>query len=181
MVKKGILDNCGKENLDIRWLYHDAMKCYEYGMKPAGLLLLLCAVDALAAKEYPMAGVRSRFVRFVQEQIGEYTNLVCLPVRTKNGKYTGREKDEHFENIGTILYKYFRNPMVHEGKDMDARVASRVPIAFFWEDEHIEQGKCMCINGGYLIYLLGCIVRDGVGLKGNKLESELLDNTWSEA
>jgi len=95
------------ENHELHWMFSDAIALSQLDRKYGAILLLLCAVDALSARAFPEKSVRDRFQTYLESKMRrpgrpQVWNIYVPP----------RNELLPFEYI---LYKYLRNPVVHEG------------------------------------------------------------------
>jgi len=97
---------------EIAWMFTDAVGLYHLGRKYSSMLLLLCAVDALARIFDPgKDNVGERFRNFLRDRLPAHTRVQNFNIRVP-------QRDDTF-CIEYILYRYLRNPMVHEGAHLD--------------------------------------------------------------
>ena len=101
----------GADNRDLRWLWDDATCLFGQNRKNAALLLLLCAVDALAKREYPSEDkVRVRYTTFLNDGLKKH-----IPTADMVWHRTPAGQGLRFADV---VYKYLRNPVVHQGQDL---------------------------------------------------------------
>ncbi len=147
-------------HLDLLWLLRDALGLLNLLRKPPALLLLLCAIDALAGREYPKMKVGPRFKKYLRKRLSKYTGVTDFLV-----KIQGHEEPLRLEDI---LYKYLRCPMIHEGLVLDMRHASNVPLLLDWSDNRqgyvqVDESGTVIIGADGVINALVNIVSEAVG------------------
>ena len=155
----------GAENSDLFWLFHDAFGLFHLERKPAALLLLLCAVDALAARALPEVPERDgeRFKRYLGERLPKYAKAAHFDVRVRGQNQTLR--------IEAVLHNYLRNPVVHEGLRLDMEKVSGVAVHIDWADEarylrwSDREGR-LIIGADWLVDIVGGVVKDATSLPG---------------
>ncbi|MCD4830321.1 MAG: hypothetical protein K8R02_00770 [Anaerohalosphaeraceae bacterium] len=97
---------------DLGWMLQDAIGLLNFQRKYSAMLLLLCAVDALAKQRFPKEKNNGdRFVNFLKEQIRQPERGQVHNIYVPESK-----KLLPFERI---LYKFLRNPLVHEGDQLE--------------------------------------------------------------
>lgn len=145
---------------ELSWLLRDAVGLFHLGRKCSSMLLLLCAVDALASRADPdNNNVRERFEAFLKKRLPRYTRIQNFNIRVpKLGKLC---RLEH------ILYKYLRNPMVHEGAHLDMHEPSDFEACIDWSDgaRYIridDELNQVVLGGDWVIEMLAGAVRDGL-------------------
>ncbi|MHC4214115.1 MAG: hypothetical protein ACYSWP_12150 [Planctomycetota bacterium] len=121
--------------------------------------MLLCAVDALAARAYPKEKVRERFQAFLESKMRrpgrpQIWNIYVPP----------RNELLPFEYI---LYKYLRNPVVHEGARLELDHPNNYSVKIDWHE--IPKGikvdsdnRRVVLGGELIIELLIDAVVDGM-------------------
>lgn len=106
---------------DLSGLLTDATGLFRLGRKYSALLLLLCLVDALAARAYPkQKGVRQRFERFLRIRLPKHTRVQNFNIRVPSARKTFRLEE--------IVYKYLRNPIVHESAQLKHDAETGFPV-----------------------------------------------------
>ncbi len=94
----------------LSWMHEDALFLREHGRRQGCLALLLCLVDALAAKRYPGKGNnKSRYCRYLKE---------CLVDLGHDESFRIEEK-KRLVHLSEIIYTYFRCFLVHEGDTLE--------------------------------------------------------------
>lgn len=98
------------DKMTLQWMQDDALFLRENGRPQGCLALLLCLVDAQAAKCLPgNSGNHSRYCSYLKKR------LVDLGHDTS---YRIEEKDR-LVHLSEIVYEYFRCFLVHEGDPRD--------------------------------------------------------------
>ncbi len=111
------MDSAGR---NVRRLLNDAALLYKHERLPSALLLLLCAIDALAPRIAGYERVGERYIAFLTDRLHNYPGpgvkleKVQLP---KTGEMLG---------FAHIIYTYMRNPIVHEGQTLDVRTGTLI-------------------------------------------------------
>ena len=124
------MKNINKKELRIQdhklaWLFTDAIGLFHLGRKYSSLLLLLCAVDALARIFDPSnKDVGERFRAFLKDRLPKHTRVHNFNIRVP-------KRDDMFR-IEYILYKYLRNPFVHEGAHLDVSEPANFAVYLDW-------------------------------------------------
>jgi hypothetical protein len=134
-------------NNDLKWLLDDAIELYKLNRKDSSILLLLCAVDALAKYDDPNnKNNRERFEKFL----------------TKKMRWSGRVQIHNIEvpkkkklcSFEYIIYKFIRCPFVHEGTQLRA-IDSDYDVCIDWytipHGIKVDQEKNKIILGGELV------------------------------
>jgi len=151
---------------ELSWLFTDAVGLYHLGRKYSSLLLLLCAVDALAKKVEPKnKGVRQRFEDYLMKNLPRHTNVQNFNIRVPKKNKTFR--------LENLLYKFLRNPIIHEGAHLDIRKPSIFSVYIDWTNgaRYIQvdnELNRVVLGGDWLIDILGGVVKDGLGETLNK-------------
>ena len=130
---------------ELSWLFTDAVGLYHLGRKYSSLLLLLCAVDALAKAADPAKeNVGEQFQAFLKEQLPKHTHVENFNIRVP-------KRDAVFR-LEYILYKYLRNPVVHEGAHLDVTVEGTFAVFIDWvpaaPSVHVNNAKNRVVLGG---------------------------------
>ena len=99
----------------VRRLLEDAKLLHSHGRLSSTLLLLLCAVDALAPRNAGHGRVGKRYIAFLKDRLMNYPGPGVRLAEVQVPK-TGERL--HFAHI---IYTYMRNPLVHEGRTLDVR------------------------------------------------------------
>jgi hypothetical protein len=147
---------------DLSWMLSDALSLLHLQRKYSAILILLCAVDAIAARRLPNKDVRGRFEEFLRIQMRR-------PGRAQihNIFVPSQEKLLTFEYI---LYKYLRNPFVHEGALLELDSPNNYAVQIDWTElprgVKVDSDNNRIILGGEMII---DILLDAVsnGLKEN--------------
>ena len=145
---------------ELYWMLSDAMALNESGRRYGAILLLLCAVDALAKRAYPKKNnVRDRFQTFLESKMRR-------PGRPQvwNIYIPSRKEPLPFEYI---LYKYLRNPVVHEGARLELGHPNNYVVRIDWHKIprgiKVDSNNNQVILGGELIIdLLADAVMEGL-------------------
>jgi len=85
---------------DLSWMLRDAIGLMNFQRYYSAMLLLLCAVDALAARHFPKKGVRERFEEFLKTHMRR-------PGRPQIHNIYVPPRDDLL-TFEYILYKYLR-------------------------------------------------------------------------
>ena len=149
-----------KENKpdDASWMLNDAIHLLQSKRPYGAILLLLCAVDAIAARRFPGMGVRERFEEYLKTQMRrpERPQIHNIFVPPRNELLT-------FEYI---LYKYLRNPVVHEGAKLELDSPAGCAVQIDWGElsrgVKVDGVHSRVILGGELIIdiLLDAVMED---------------------
>jgi hypothetical protein len=117
--------NVGQHELS--WLLTDALGLFHFGRKYSAMILLLCAVDALARQADPDNDkVSERFEEFLKTQMRR-------PGRPQVWNIYVPKRDEIL-SFEYILYKYLRNPVVHEGARLELDHPSHYAVCLDWSN-----------------------------------------------
>ena len=134
-------------NQNFKWLLDDAIELYKMNRKDSAILLLLCAVDALARlDDLHNENVGERFEKFL-------TKKIRRPGRPQihNIEVPKKKKLHTFEHI---IYKFIRCPFIHEGTQLKA-IENDYEVCIDWHTTphgiKIDQGKNKVILGGELV------------------------------
>jgi hypothetical protein len=96
------------ERSDLSWLLDDARALYAQGRKHGAILLLVCAVDALArARDPSVTNNKARFVDFLHSKMRRQGRAQIHNI--------GIPKTGAVMPFEELLYKFLRCPLVHEG------------------------------------------------------------------
>jgi len=131
-----------------RWLLDDASTLYRLGRKHSAILLLLCAVDALAREADP-ANPRSadRFEAFLRSRMRrpERPQVHSIEIARLGRLFS-------FEYI---IYKFLRCPIVHEGARLEANDPSEFIVCVDWDTVphgiKLEPDQQRVLIGGELV------------------------------
>lgn len=108
------------------WLLNDVIELYRLGRKHSAILLLVCAVDALArASDTECTNVGERFERFLRSKMRR-------PGRAQIHNIQVPKFDRLF-SFEYIIYKFLRCPIVHEGARFEASDPSEFAVCLDWE------------------------------------------------
>lgn len=111
---------------DPAWLLEDAIELYRIGRKRGSILLLACAVDALAQRRNPQnSNNRERYVNFLKEKMRRPGRA---QIHNQWVPRLGRALEFEF-----LFYKFLRCPLVHEGSTLEA-AAPDVYVCLDWEN-----------------------------------------------
>jgi hypothetical protein len=152
-----------KQIIDLRdhelwWLFLDATGLYHLGRKPSCLLLLLCAVDALAKRARPNVKlVGKRFTELLKEKLPKYTRVQNYNIHVP--------QFGDFMRLEAILYKYLRNPMVHEGATLDVQHASGYAVCINWASKApsvkvSQEDKLVTLGGDWIVDCVAGVVKE---------------------
>jgi len=135
-----------------QWLLDDAIELYRLGRKHSAILLLVCAVDALARAAEPKCDkVGERFERFLRSKMRRsgrpQIHNIFVP------------KSNQLFSFEYILYKFLRCPLVHEGARLEAHDPEEFAACLDWET--IPHGvkvdsanNCVVLGGELVLDLL---------------------------
>lgn len=143
---------------DLWWMFSDAVALFHQGRKYSCLLLLLCAVDALAKKaKLSVSGVGERFREFLKERLPKHTRVQNFNI--------GVPHHGDFMRLESILYKYLRNPMVHEGAHLDVQDPSGFAVCLDWSNQAPSvrcdaANRLVILGGEWIVDILGGVVKD---------------------
>lgn len=143
-MDKSEIDNAGR---NVRRLLKDAALLYKHERLPSTLLLLLCAVDALAPRIAGYERVRERYIQFLTDRLHNYPGPGVKLEKVQIPK-TGEMLD-----FAHIIYTYMRNPIVHEGQTLDVRTGSLIAhVVLDFQDKRlvsrIDDARDRIIVGG---------------------------------
>jgi len=132
---------------DLSWMLSDAIVLLNSQRRYSAILLLLCTVDALAARRFPKKRVGERFEEFLKTQMRRpgkpQIHNIFVP---------SRGEPLTFEYI---LYKYLRNPVVHEGAQLELDDPKDYVVQIDWSDLRqglkVDRDNNRVILGGELI------------------------------
>lgn len=143
----------------VEWLLNDAVELYAANRRPGCLLFLLCAIDGLAALRFPGTekSNRARFTGFLKELLPAYTRITNFNVRVNTVGETLR--------IEEILYKFMRNPMVHEGSEL--RLDSLHAVRIDWTENAPslrtdESSGAEIVGGVWIANQLAALIKDEI-------------------
>ena len=91
----------------IKEILDDAIYLNKNRRPKSSLLLLLCLIDAIAKKHYPLLSVGVRYSKYLNDRLTE---------NGLGGSFRIEEKDKLI-NLGDIIYEYFRCFFVHAADD----------------------------------------------------------------
>ena len=132
-----------------QWLLDDATELYRLGRKHSAILLLACAVDALARTAEPECSqVGERFERFLRSKMRRpgraQVHNIHLP------------KFDRLFSFEYIIYKFLRCPLVHEGTKLEAHDPSEFAVCLDWETiPHgikVDSANNRVVLGGELVF-----------------------------
>jgi len=145
---------------EFAWMFTDAVGMFHLGRKYSSLLLLLCAVDALA-KVFDPGNKNSgeRYRNFLRDRLPAHTRVQNFNIRVP-------QRDDTFR-IEYILYKYLRNPMVHEGAHLDVTEPANFAVQIDWAtgapSVHVDNDNNRVVFGGeWIVDILGGVVKDSL-------------------
>ena len=111
---------------ELSWLFTDSVGLFQLGRKPTALLVALCGVDALAHLADPKNDkVRERVEKFLKDRMPPFTGVQNFNIRVP--------KKQGLMRLESILYKYVRNPIVHEGAQLDVDEPYHFAVVFDWK------------------------------------------------
>ena len=97
--------------MSLAWMREDALFLHEHGRPQGCLALLLCLVDALAAKRYPgKDNNKSRYCKYLKERLVDLGHDVSYRI----------EEKKRLVHLSEIIYTYFRCFLVHEGDTLES-------------------------------------------------------------
>ena len=136
------------ESHDLHWMLADAIALVQMGRNFGAILILLCTVDALAARAYPdIKEVRKRFQTFLE-------SVMRRPGRPQVWNIFVPPRNELLP-FEYILYKYLRNPIVHEGARLELDHPAKCSIRVDWQELRkgikVDGENNQVILGGELI------------------------------
>ncbi len=142
------------------WMFADAVTLFQSGRKYSSTLLLLCAVDALAKASKPaVPAVGDRFREFLKERLPKFTRVENFNIHVP--------QHGNFMRLEAILYKYLRNPMVHEGARLDVEDPTGFAVCLDWAKNaasvRIDSTNQLVVLGGeWIIDAVGGVVHDAM-------------------
>jgi len=146
---------------ELWWMFSDAVGLFHLGRRYSSMLLLLCAVDALAKRSKPtIEKVGDRFRELLKEKLPKYTRVDNFNIHVpQHGDYMRLE---------AILYKYLRNPMVHEGAHLDVEDSSGFAVCIDWSHRapsvRVDQvERAVVLGGEWIVDVLGGVVTETIG------------------
>ena len=137
----------------------DAVDLLRLGKRYSAMLILLCAVDALAKRTISKGQVGERFEEFLKSKMRREGRPqvwnIFLP--SQNQLLT-------FEYI---LYKYLRNPLVHEGARLELGHPSGYDVQIDWHDlsrgiKVDSENNRLILGGELIIDILYDAVNEGL-------------------
>jgi len=133
---------------EVQWLYEDASVLYRMGRKHSAILLLLCAVDALARSAYPATTKSSeRFEQFLRSKMRR-------PGRAQVHNIWVPKRDRFFA-FEYIIYKFLRCPLIHQGARLEASDVE-FAVSLEWNDiphgVKVDPSSGRVILGGELVW-----------------------------
>ena len=123
-------------------LHRDAKFLLSEGRNHGALLVLLCIVDGLASIKYPSMARNENRKRYCNYLRWVFSNNVWPDVRFNLAAPAGKCRMEE------ILYNFFRNPIVHEGANLDVDDGWDGPIRIDWE----SKGALMDVKAGVSVF-----------------------------
>jgi hypothetical protein len=152
------MNKTNTNNHDFEWLLNDAITMYQLNRKRSAILLLLCAVDALARRSDPdNKKVGERFENFLKSKMRREgrTQIHNIQVPKENKLFT-------FE---CLIYKFLRNPFIHEGTKLENQ--NDYAVCIDWNEiPHgikVDSKNNKVILGGELVYnILTDAVKDEI-------------------
>jgi len=129
------------------WMLEDAVELLRLQRRYGAMLILLCAVDAIASHCFPKKGVGERFEEFLKKQMRRSgrAQIHNIFVPSKNELFS-------FEKI---LYKYLRNPVVHEGAQLELDHPKNYTVQIDWTEIprgiRVDNDNNRLVLGGELI------------------------------
>lgn len=145
---------------ELSWLFTDAVGLHHLGRKYSSLLMLLCAVDALATAADPLnENVGERFQTFLKQRLPKHTRVENFNIRVP-------QRNDMFR-LEYILYKYLRNPVVHEGARLDVNCGGTFAVFIVWTpgapSVHVDNENNRDVLGGdWIVDILGGVVKDAL-------------------
>jgi len=139
-------------------MFSDAVGLFHLGRRYSSMLLLLCAVDALAKRAKPtISQVGDRFRALLKEKLPKHTRVENFNIHVP--------QHGNFMRLEEILYKYLRNPMVHEGAHLNVEDPSGFAVCIDWSRSaasvRISQAEKLVVLGGeWIVDCLGGVVTD---------------------
>ena len=92
--------------MSLAWMREDALFLRDHGRPQGCLLLLLCLIDALAAKRYSSkSNNQSRYCKYLKKRLVDLSHDVSYRI----------EEKKRLVHLSEIIYTYFRCILVHEG------------------------------------------------------------------
>ena len=151
---------------ELSWLFTDAIGLFQLGRKSTALLVALCGIDALARLADPRNDkVRERIEKFLKDRLPKNTGVENFNIHVP--------KRQELLPLEYILYKYVRNPIVHEGAQLDVDQPYHFAVVFDWDihapSVRVDDAANLVILGGeYIANALFNIIKGYLG-------EELLD------
>jgi|GEM_PF-2442432 hypothetical protein len=146
------IDSESKKNIstDIRWLLDDANCLYKEGRRYGAMLLLLCAIDALAPRltKDRRANVSDRYINYLDSEFTKNSQGPGVHIKSIVMPQTGKSV-----SFAYICYSYLRNPMVHEGNILKVDADGRQEMVYLdWSDSglasHVDKSNNRVVIGG---------------------------------
>ena len=144
---------------DLSWMLSDTAHLLRDNRPYGALLLLLCAVDALASQSFPTLGVRERFEEYLKTKMRRtgrpQVHNIFVPPRNE------------LLTFEYILYKYLRNPVVHEGARLELDHPCGYAVQIDWDKLSCglkvdSEHNRVIIGGELIIDILIDAVTDGL-------------------
>jgi len=139
------------------WLFSDSIGLFNFGRRYSCLLLLLCAIDALAKRKFPQLGVKERFTKHLKENLPKQTRVENFNIRIP--------KKNCMLRLEEVLYQYLRNPMVHEGASLDIKTTTGAHVVLYWgsDKRYVKvDDDTVTLGGNGVILVLFGVVHDGI-------------------
>jgi hypothetical protein len=141
----------------VRWLFDDAQMLYQNGRKHGAILLMLCAVDALARRRFPKIDkVGERFEAFLKLKMRrpERPQVHNIFVPSENRLLT-------FEYL---IYKFLRCPLVHSGSRLEALDLPDCAVCLDWDSIPLgisvdSDGNRVVLGGELVVSVLSDALR----------------------
>ena len=131
----------------LSWMLKDAIELLRLQRRYGAMLILLCAVDAIAVRCFPAKGVGERFEEFLKKQMRR-------PGRPQIHNILVPSKMETL-TFERILYTYLRNPVVHEGALLELDHPKNYTVQIDWAElsrgVKVDSDNNRVILGGELI------------------------------
>jgi hypothetical protein len=157
------MESADQQAIDLRqhefsWMLSDALGLFHLGRKYSCMLLLLCAVDALAKRARPhIERVGERFQNLLKEKLPKYSRVQNFNIRVP--------QYGDFMRLEEILYKYLRNSLVHEGAKLDVDDPSGFAVCLDWTPKApsvkvSNEEKVVVLGGDWIVDCLVGVVRE---------------------
>jgi hypothetical protein len=136
------------EDHDLHWMLADAIALIQMERNYSAILILLCAVDGLAKRAYPKTKeVRKRVEAFLE-------SAMRRPGRPQVWNIYVPPRNELL-SFEYIIYKYLRNPIVHEGACLELDHPNKYTVRIDWKNLRrgikVDSDNNQVILGGELI------------------------------